>query len=180
MPESATFTYADLAAFPDDGLRREIIDGELIVSPSPRTRHQRIVARLFLVLGNHVEASGGGEVFFAPLDVVFSDRNVVEPDLLFVPDDRSEILTELNVQGSPALVVEVLSDPRIDRVRKRDLYARFGVPEYWVVDPDADRVEVYRLRGDQYGKPEIVEPGEILGYERLPGLSVDLTKLFMR
>lgn len=176
MPEGATLTYADLASFPDDGLRRELIDGELIVSPSPRTRHQQVLARLYLIVGNHIAASGGGEAFFAPLDVVFTDRNVVEPDLLFVADDQREILTETNVQGSPALVVEVVSDPRLERVRKRDLYARFGVPEYWVVAPDADRVEVYRLRGDAYAKPEILEPGETLTYDRLPGLRIDLRR----
>lgn len=180
MPESAALTYADLASFPDDGMRRELIDGELIVSPSPRTRHQRISARLHLLLANHVAASGGGEVFYAPLDVVFSQTNVVQPDLLFVPDDRRHILTDENVHGAPALVIEVLSEARIDRVRKRDLYAQFGVPEYWVVDPDADRVEVYRLTGDRYGKPEILEPGETLVYDRFPGLAIDLEKLFAR
>lgn len=174
------FTYADLATFPDDGFRREIIDGELIVSPSPKLRHQEILARLYLVFGNHVAAAGGGKVYFAPLDVVLSDINVLEPDLLFVADDQLELLTEANVQGAPALVVEVLSQARIDRVRKRDVYARFAVPEYWIVDPDADRVEVYRLEGDRYAKPAIAEPPEVLTYDRLPGLQVELTALFAR
>lgn len=180
MPEGATVTYADLATFPDDGLRREIIDGELIVSPAPRLRHQRLCGRLHLMFGNHIASHGGGEVFFAPADVIFSGINVVEPDLLFVSDDQLEILTEMNVQGAPALVIETVSDPRLDRVRKRDLYARFGVPEYWVVDPDADRVEVHRLGEVSYGKPEIFEPGETLTYDRLPGLQVDLQALFAR
>jgi Uma2 family endonuclease len=180
MPGKAAYSYADLATFPDDGLRREIIDGELIVSPAPRLRHQRISARLYLIIGNHLEAHGGGELFYAPVDVLFSDTNVVEPDLLFVADDQSGILTEMNVQGAPALVIEVLSEARIDRVRKRDLYARFGVPEYWVVDPEADRVEVYRLRGGAYAKPEIFEPGDVLAYQRLSGLEIDLTRLFAR
>ncbi len=180
MREKTAFTYADLASFPDDGLRREIIDGELIVSPAPRLRHQRVSLRLSVALANHITASGGGEVFSAPVDVVLSDTNVVEPDILFVADEQREIMTELNVQGAPALLIEVLSDPRIDRVQKRDLYARFGVAEYWVVDPDADRVEVYRLHGDSYSKPEILEPGETLTYDRLPGMGIDLTQLFAR
>lgn len=180
MPEGAVFTYADLASFPDDGLRREIIDGELIVSPSPRLRHQDVLGRLFVAVFNHVAGHGGGKVYIAPADVVLSDINVVEPDLLFVPDEQLAILTEMNIQGAPALAVEVVSDPRMDRVRKRDLYARFGVKEYWVVDPDADRVEIHRLRGKSYAKPEILEPGEILTYERLPGLTIDLTQLFAR
>ncbi len=180
MAESAALTYADLASFPDDGLRRELIDGELIVTPAPRLRHQRISGRLYMIFGSYIAAHGGGEIFYAPVDVLFSDADVLEPDLLFVPDDQRDILTEMNVKGAPALVIEVLSDPRIDRVRKRDVYARFGVPEYWVVDPDADRIEVYRPRGRVYGKPEMLEPGEIITYDRLPGLEIDLARLFAR
>jgi Uma2 family endonuclease len=183
MPAGKLYTYADLASFPDDdNLRREIIDGELIVSPSPPVRHQEILARLYLVFGNHVAQHGGGKVYFAPLDVLFSDINVVAPDLFFVATEQLAILTEMNVQGAPTLVVEIVSpsSPRLDRVRKRDLYARFGIPEYWIVDPDADRVEVYRLQGEAYGKPSIIEPGETLAYEPLPGLRIDLTRLFER
>jgi len=181
MPQSATVTYDDLASFPDDGLRREIIDGELIVSPSPRTRHQRLVGRLLLLFGNQLSVADAGEVFVAPLDVVFSNTNVVEPDLLFVANGQTDVVTEKNIQGAPALVIEVVSDTRMDRVRKRDLYARFGVPEYWVVDPDADRIEVHRQDGsDAYPKPEIFEPGDTLSYDRIPGLAIDLTTLFAR
>ena len=173
-------TYADLAAFPDDGIRRELIHGELIVSPSPLVRHQRLVGYLHLRLGGFVESHGGGEVFLAPMDVLFSDDNVVEPDLFFVPSAASQIITRANIQGVPALVIEVLSNARIDRIRKRDLYAEFGVPEYWIVDPEADRVEVYRLIDGRYGKPEILEPGETLGSDALPGFALDLTNLFAR
>lgn len=180
VPEPGTLTYADLAAFPDDGLRRELLDGELIVSPSPIVRHQEVLGRLHLVVGGHVAERGGGKVYVAPLDVVLSDRNVVEPDLLFVADSQLEILTEKNVQGAPALAVEVVSNSRIDRVRKRDVYARFGIPEYWVVDPDADRVEIYRLEGDRYAKPEILETGDELAFDRLPGLRISLRSLFER
>ncbi|MGH2829186.1 MAG: Uma2 family endonuclease [Actinomycetota bacterium] len=184
MPEQTALTYANLAAFPDDGLRRELLDGELIVSPSPRTRHQEIVGRLHLVFGNHVAAHGGGRVFIAPLDVLLSDTNVVEPDLFFVADRDDGIVGELNVAGVPTLVIEVLSQPRIDRVRKRDVYARFGVPEYWIVDPDSDWVEIYRLVGaagaGRYAKPEIRQPDETLAYEGLPGLAIDLSALFAR
>lgn len=179
MAEGAALTYADLASFPDDNVRREIIDGELIVSPSPRTRHQRVSGRLHLALGGHVAEQGGGEVFYGH-DVILSDHNVVEPDLTFVADERRAIVTDLNIQGAPALLIEVLSDARRDRIIKRDLYARFGVPEYWVVDPDVDRVEVYRLAGDTYAKPVILEPGETLTYARLPGLTIDLAALFAR
>jgi Uma2 family endonuclease len=180
MPEGKVYTYADLATFPDDNLRREIIDGELFVTAAPFLRHQKILLELAYAFVARLKIHGGGEVYVAPADVVLSDVNVVEPDLLFVPDDRRDILTERNLQGAPTLVVEVVSDTRMDRVRKRDLYERFGVPEYWIVDPEADRVEVYRLTGDGYAKPEILEPDETLTYDGLPGLEIDLTQLFAR
>lgn len=180
MAEGAVLTYADLAAFPDDGLRRELLDGELIVSPSPQLRHQRLSMRLSAAFFNYIQAHGGGEIFHAPTDVVFSDVNVVEPDLLFIADSQLEILTEKNVQGAPALVIEIVSDSRMDRVRKREIYARFGVADYWIVDPEADRIEVYHLTGDRYDKPEIFEPGEHLTYAHLPGFQLDLAALFAR
>ncbi|MHB8511893.1 MAG: Uma2 family endonuclease [Actinomycetota bacterium] len=177
MPEQRLLTYEDLESFPDDGLRRELLGGELIVSPSPKPRHQRVLGRLYLLVGNHIAQNGGGEVFFAPLDVIFSKHDVVEPDLLFIAEDQSEILTQKNVQGVPAVVVEVVSDSRIDRVRKRDVYASFGVPEYVIVDPDSDRVESYTLKDGAYGKPEIFELGDPFSLKAIPGLTIDVRAL---
>lgn len=138
------------------------------------------MGRLFLAIGGHVAAHGGGEVYIAPLDVILSPTNVVEPDLLFVANDQLQIITEMNIQGSPSLVAEVVSNPRIDRVRKWEIYARFGVAEYWVVDPESDWVEIYRLTGDGYGKPEILRRGEDLTFERLPSLRIPLGDLLAR
>lgn len=180
MPGQATYTYADLAALPEDNIRREILDGELIVSPSPKLRHQRLVVRLTTLLQNHVEAHGGGEVFAGPSDVVLSEINVLVPDVLVVSDAQHALLNEKNIAFAPALVIEVVSNPRMDRVRKRDIYARFGVPEYWVVDPDTDRIEVYRLLGEAYAKPELFESGDRLAPAVLPALSIDLARLFRR
>jgi Uma2 family endonuclease len=180
MPTRGTLTYADLETFPDDGFRRELIDGELFVSPSPKTRHQIVSGRLHLALGNHVNAYGGAAVFYAPLDVLFSDRDVVEPDLIVVTNEQTEIVTEKNIQGVPALLVEIVSDPRYDRVEKRNLYAKYGVPLYWIVDPDADRVEVYRLEQSGYAKPEILEPGEVLELDILPGFRLAIADLLAR
>lgn len=175
-----SLTYADLATFPDDGMRRELLDGELLVSAAPYLRNQEVLGRLHIAFGMHVGAHGGGKVYMAPADVVLSDINVLEPDLLFVADAQRDILTPKNVQGAPALVVEVVSESRVDRVRKRDIYARFGVPEYWVVDPDADRVEIYRLIGDRYARPEILDESDVLTFAGLPGLEIRLRALFAR
>ncbi|MHB8511691.1 MAG: Uma2 family endonuclease [Actinomycetota bacterium] len=176
----ATYTYADLATFPDDGLRRELLDGELLVSPSPRPRHQDVLLQLALVIGNHLATHGGGRLYIAPLDVVLSDRTVLEPDLMIIANAQMEIVTEANVQGPPALVIEIVSNSRIDRVRKRDLYERYGVAEYWIVDPDADRIEVLKRDGDRFAKPIIVETGESLATPLVPGLSIDVSAIFVR
>ena len=111
-PADTRFTYDDFVLFPDDGKRHEIIDGEHYVTPSPNVRHQVLVGRLGFEIELYLRANlGTGQVFLSPLDVVLSHWDVVEPDLLFVAGDQPDILTEKNIQGPPALVVEVLTTP---------------------------------------------------------------------
>ncbi|MDA8192829.1 MAG: Uma2 family endonuclease [Thermaerobacter sp.] len=145
------FTVEDLAHLPDNGNLHEILQGDLAVSPSPKPRHQRVVlncADFFRAL----EHEGYGEVYTAPLDVVLDRYNVVEPDLIFIRTDRLAIVTDANVQGAPDLVVEVLSLGTRDRDLgvKAHLHARFGVNEYWVVDPDDQTLTIYRLTAEGY------------------------------
>jgi Uma2 family endonuclease len=141
-----TWTYDDLASLPDDGQRHEILDGELVVSPSPTTRHQRVLLQLvkqFLAL----EQTKVATVWVAPLDVMLSPKVVVEPDLFVIRKGRTSALGTRAIQEAPDLVVEVLSPSttKHDRTRKRRIYARAGVLEYWLVDPDAETVEVLVL-----------------------------------
>jgi Uma2 family endonuclease len=171
-------TYEDFLALPDDGVRREIVDGEVLVTPSPNVRHQDLAGYIYVAFVNHIRTHGGGRVFIAPLDVRLSEHDIVEPDVLFVADDRTGIIQRNYLLGTPTLAVEVVSNPRTDRVRKRALYARVGVPTYWIVDPDADRVEVYTLEGKAYRKPFVLDPGETLTLEELPGMTIDLAELF--
>jgi Uma2 family endonuclease len=183
LPSEVMLTYADFAALPDDGVRRELLEGEIVVSPSPNTRHQNVLGRLFVAFANHLAVHGGGQVFVAPYDVVLDEHTVVEPDLVFLGDTDLDIITEANVQGVPTLVAEVVSHSRTDRVRKRDLYSRHGIGEYWVVDPDADRVEVSRLTAGggethTYPKPELFEVGERVSPGCLPALFIELDQLF--
>jgi Uma2 family endonuclease len=170
------YTYADLAGFPDDNLRREIIDGELIVTPSPIPRHQDAVMVLSAELYRYVRAHGG-KVYPAPLDVFFSDRNVVEPDVLFISAEHVDRIGSKYVKDAPDLVVEVSSPStrRLELVRKRDLYERFGVPEYWYVDLDADRAEIYRLVEGRFAPPTLLGRTDRLESPLFPGwsLSVD-------
>ena len=142
MATQAPLVYEDLESFPNDNLRREILGGELYVTPSPVPRHQKVVlqiARLLDDFANHA----GGEAYISPLDTVLSAQNVVEPDVIYLGIDRMHTLGTKAIIGVPSLVVEVLSPgtASTDRGRKRQIYARFNIPEYWIVDPDANTIE---------------------------------------
>jgi Uma2 family endonuclease len=137
------FTYRDYLLLPE-GDRRELIDGDFLMTPAPSTTHQRIVGRLHILLQRLLADTGRGEIFIAPADVVLSDENVVQPDLLFVARSRAGIIKEAAVFGAPDLLVEILSASICDRdlIIKRKLYARYGAKEYWIVDPDSESIEV--------------------------------------
>jgi Uma2 family endonuclease len=175
-------TYDDFVHFPDDGKRHELIDGEHYVTPSPNTRHQRIVFNLTGLIWSFLQANRIGQAFGSPLDVVFSDFDVVEPDLLFVSHARREVLTAQNVQGAPDLVVEVGSPStrRRDELTKHRLYERFGVSEYWVVDPDLDLIKVFRLVEGRYTRTSelTLAAGDVLTTPLLPGLELSLASIF--
>jgi len=188
MPPSAhadtRLTYEDLQYFPADGKRRELIDGELYVTPSPNVRHQVLVGRLHIAIANHLAGRPGtGRVLLSPLDVVLSPHDVVEPDLLFVGSDQLDVLTLKNVQGAPALVVEVLSrgTRKTDEQVKRRLFARVGVREYWLVDPELDLIKVSR-RGDDGSFRRVAEltaeDGDVLTSPLLPEFSLALSAFF--
>ena len=175
---TAGLTYADLEGMPEDGNRYELIDGELIVSPAPATPHQRTFGELFYRFYGHVRQTGEGEVFAAPFDVLLSEGNVVEPDIFFIAGDWARIVGQRNVQGVPDLVIEILSPSSrtYDTIRKALLYARAGVREYWLVDPERRAITVYALVDCRY---EEVPPVE--GRARslvLPRFEVDPLALF--
>lgn len=175
--QPSPLTYADLQAFPEDNLRRELIDGELIVTAAPRTRHQRVVANLTLHLGLY-SREHGGEVFPAPTDVYFSDTNVVEPDVLFVGAQNLGNVESAFVRAAPDLVVEISSPStrKLELVRKRELYERFEVPEYWYVDIEIDQIQIYRL-SDGYGLASVVGRGQTIESAAVPGFSVSVDDL---
>ena len=179
-------TYDDFVLFPDDGKRHEIIDGEHYVTPSPNVRHQVLVRRLLYDLERYLRSRPqAGEVFSAPLDVLLSPYDIVEPDLFVVTGDQTGILTERNVQGPPALVIEVLSKStrKRDAQTKRRLFERTGVREYWLVDPELDAVQVFRPSPE--GKLARVveltaEDGDVLTTPLLPACQIDLRELFRK
>ncbi|MCI0435935.1 MAG: Uma2 family endonuclease [Gemmatimonadetes bacterium] len=129
------WTYAEYARLPNDGNRYEVLDGEVLVTPSPGTKHQWTAAELFFELREYVRAHRVGDMFWA-LDVLFARGQYLCPDMVFVPNSQRDRLTDRGVEGVPGLVVEIVSpgSVRIDRVTKPARYADFGVPQYWVVD----------------------------------------------
>lgn len=173
------FTYEDYMQTPDD-IRYELLDGELILSPSARTAHQRASRDISHPLITFVEQNGLGEVFIAPYDVVLDNFNVVQPDILFVSNERSHIITDLNIQGAPDLAIEILSPSTAhrDRTQKRDLYARCGVPEFWLADADAGSVLVLTLDGEEYRVAGIYTKGQTLTSPLLEGFSLNVDDVF--
>lgn len=131
-----------------EGTLCQVVNNQLIMSPAPHPAHQRVSRSLFRQLDRFVEAHQLGEVFYAPVDVYFDDENVYEPDIFFIATERLSIIKD-NVYGAPDLIVEVLSpgSEKIDKVKKKKVYERYGVKEYWVVHPVTKKVIGYRLSG---------------------------------
>lgn len=179
--ERRDWTYDDYLRL-DDDTRYEIIEGALEVVPAPDIGHQRIAGELSDALRAYVKEHVLGEVFFAPVDVKLSDRNVVQPDLLFVSRERSAILAGRDVQGPPDLVVEIISPSSTsrDRIVKKRLYERFGVREYWLVDPAGRRIDVFLLEGREYRLTATAAGSGAISSSVIPGFSIDIAQAFPR
>jgi Uma2 family endonuclease len=184
VPGDTRLTYDDFLLFPDDGKRHEIIDGVHYVTPSPRLGHQVLVGRLYFEIESWIrQHPGAGTVFLSPLDVIFTKWDIVEPDLLFVAADQQDILTDKNVQGPPALVIEIASPGtrKRDEGIKQRLFDRGGVREYWLVDPDRRRVRVWRRQPDgSFARVADLsrEQNDIITTPLLPQLTISLVQLF--
>jgi len=174
-------TYDDYLLFPeDDGRRHEILDGEHYVTAAPFFRHQLVASRLQNRIGPWVEARGLGVAVFARVDVLLSPYDVAQPDLLFISRERAGIITKKNLQGAPDLVVEIFSEStrRRDGGIKLERYDRFGVGEYWMVDPDSKAVWVYRRDGGRLRLAMQLSEGDVLTSRLLPGLEIRLAEVF--
>ena len=174
-------TYEDYAALPSgDGRRYEIHDGELSVSPTPTFGHQQIVMRLLAILYRHVVAHDLGEVVPSPITVVLSNTSVVEPDIVYLAKDRLGVIgTRGTIDGAPTLAIEVLSPStaRIDRQTKKQLFERYGVPWYWIVDTDARSIDVYQAVSGSYG-PADRRGDTLIDLPPFPGLTIDASALW--
>lgn len=176
-------TYDDFVQFPEDGRRHELIDGEHIVTPAPVTRHQKVVGNLFGHIWMYLRDHPVGDAFGSPVDVIFSEFDVVEPDVLYISHARAASLEPSKwIKGAPELVVEVGSPGtrKRDETIKRRLYEKFGVDEYWIVDPELDTVKVYRREDGRYIRAAelTAEQGDVLTTPLLPGLTIPLADVF--
>ena len=174
-------TYDDYVTFPDsDGIRKEIIEGELFMSPAPSIKHQLILKRLSQLLDRFVQQQFLGEVVFAPCDVIFSNINILQPDIIYISRENFEILTELNVKGAPDLIIEILSPSTIenDRIYKKLVYEKYGVKEYWIVDPQQETIEVWTLKDARFQLHHKAGKAQQISSQLLEDLELDLALIF--
>ncbi len=172
-------TYADYAALDEDA-PYQLIDGELVLSPSPTRAHQAVLLRLALMLQRFVAENSLGEVYVAPFDVKLSETEVYQPDLLFISANRLAVITEQHVNGAPDLVVEILSPATgyYDLTKKRRVYEVSGVKEYWIVDPIEHTVDVLEnVEGTYETVAKAHQKGRVPS-RLLDGFEVDLGRLF--
>lgn len=177
--EKRKFTYEDYLKTPDD-VRYELIGGELLMTPSPVPRHQRISGKLEFELRKFVAENDLGEVFDAPCDVHIDNENVVQPDILFISKKRLNIIGEKNIEGAPDIAIEILSESTAyrDLILKKKLYARAGVKEFWIVIPGEESIEVYILKDNSYLPHRTYSKNEILESPYLKGFKIELKGIF--
>jgi Uma2 family endonuclease len=176
-------TYSDYILFPEDGNRHEVLDGEHYVTPAPNLWHQGVSSNLHTILGPFVREHRLGRVFAAPVDVLLSDNDVAQPDLVFVSNERAGALQDPRyIQGAPDLAIEILSPSsrRSDEIVKRHRYEQLGVLEYWIVDPQQRTVRVFRRAGELFAAPEefSASDGDVLITPLLPGLEISVGSIF--
>ena len=182
MPKTVSpikFTYQDYLLLPEDK-RYEIIEGELFMVPAPIPYHQDIFRSLFRVLTDYAQSKNLGKVYSAPIDVVLSDENIVQPDILFISKQRLSIITEKNIQGAPDLVVEILSPGTAekDKILKRKLYAKFGVKEFWLVDGKKKEIEVLSLQEEDLKRWKVYTGEETLCSSLWQDIRIPINEVF--
>lgn len=177
--EKKKYAYEDYLKTPRDK-RYELINGELLMTPSPTPYHQRVSRKLEFILEGFITKNNSGEIFYAPCDVYLDNENVVQPDILFISQDRLNIIGDKNIQGEPNIAIEIISENSVyrDMVQKKRLYARFGVKEYWIVIPEEKEVEVYILKDKAYQLYKTYTKADILESPALKGLKIVLKEIF--
>jgi Uma2 family endonuclease len=181
LPVKTTYTYIDYCLLPDDK-RYEIIEGELLMVPSPSVMHQKVSGNISFLLKKHVAETNNGFVFSAPLDVLLSDHDVLQPDVIYITKENYQIIGEANINGAPDLVIEVVSPAtaKRDYGSKKDLYECYGVKELWLVHPVMQTIDVFVNRNGLFGMPANYDRRnkEFLESQLIPGLTINLDEVF--
>jgi len=180
LTQRKVFTYQDYLELPEDSHQYQVINGELVMAPAPYTIHQGVSANIFDALKSFMKETRIGKVLYAPVDVVLSETNVFQPDILFVANENSKIISEKNITGAPDLVIEILSPSTgyYDLTEKKEIYAEFGVKEYWIVDPKKQWVEIYANETKKFKPGQRLEKSGILKSRELDGFEISLQKMF--
>ena len=178
-PETTKLTFEDYLQTSDDE-RYELLDGALTTMPAPSIAHQHVAMKLGTRLDSFVEEANLGVVFSAPTDVVLTQTDVVQPDLMFISSERAGIVTTANIQGAPDLIVEIRSDSTAERdeTLKRQLYEECSVQEYWLVDPETKTITVLLLGEDGYAEAATYTEGHTLTSPMLEGFAANLDEIF--
>ena len=173
------WTYEDYCALPEDGQRYEVIGGRLYASPSPSAVHQTLSRRLQFLF-YELERAGKGFIFNAPMDLRLVTAAAVQPDLIYLEASQKGQIRRRFLEGPPAVIVEIQSPSTaaLDRVRKLQAYAGAGVPQYWLLDPEAVTLEVLRLDGETYRVHRVLGPGDSWDCPDPAGLRLDMDELF--
>jgi Uma2 family endonuclease len=178
--QAIRFTYEDYLHFPDDRKQYQIIGGEVYMVPAPVPNHQVISMNIEIIIYNFISKHDLGRIFRAPCDVILSNENVVQPDIFFISKNRLSIITEKNITGPPDLVIEILSPytEKLDRTIKKDLYSRYGVLEYWLVDLAAKKIEILTLSGKKFSAIGIFGIQDTFESKVIKGLVVKVGETF--
>ncbi len=181
VPQSLLLTVADYRELGEGPPYHQLIEGELFMSPAPNRYHQDIVLNLAFILKSHLAASPLGTLYLAPMDVYLDDINVYEPDLLFVSNERRDLLADDGIHGAPDLVVEVLSPStaKLDK-RKRANFARYGTREFWQIDPHLQQIQRFDFARDAAKPVQIIDEGETFECPLFPGLTLATAEIFKR
>jgi Uma2 family endonuclease len=179
-PDAPPLTVEHYRMLPETGPRYQLVNGDLYMSPAPNRYHQVISRNLEFILMQYLEEQPLGELYHAPFDVYLSDVDVFQPDIIIVLNSNRGILTAAGAEGAPDFVVESLSPKtrKLDLEQKRRVYAREGVTELWIIDPEPQTVTVYRFTKDTEHPVAVKQASETLGLPLLPGPAVDLNRVF--
>jgi Uma2 family endonuclease len=180
VEHSALLTAEDYRMLPEEGGRYELIQGELHMAPAPSRYHQKISGNLEFLLRKHLEMDPAGELYHAPLDVYLSKHDVLQPDLVFVANARRSVLVPEGIRGAPTLVVEILSPSTatLDQSVKKQIYAKTGIEELWLVHPEPKSVSIFRLQEDASHPIQIFQEQDTLTSACFPGLQLLCGEIF--